>query len=179
MATANGNGRALEDTVKGALVGKGFTETSHSDWREAGQPSGKFILTNAPYKSIYGHEKGTRSKTEFLLVDGDRRIRIECKWQQSSGSVDEKFPYLFLNCCLTMEEPEIILILGGAGCRPAARQWLENAAAFGFHGIDPKGRIKVMDLEKFMTWANGSWAHVHAPRQAAKASKKTSNQATA
>jgi hypothetical protein len=33
-----------------------------------------------------------------------RRKNIECKWQQVSGSVDEKLPYLYLNCIEAMPE---------------------------------------------------------------------------
>ena len=49
---------------------------------------------------------------------------IECKWQQSSGSVDEKYPFLFFNIVHT-GVPTIVLMDGG-GYKPAAMQWLKD-----------------------------------------------------
>ena len=66
-----------------------------------GVPIPDLLVRRVPYQSIYGH----RGVTEFLAVSASRglAVRIECKWQQSQGSVDEKFPYLYLNCrpCLS------------------------------------------------------------------------------
>ena len=53
----------------------------------------------------------------FLVIikKNNFRIRIECKWQQSSGSVDEKLPYLFLNAKDCMPEKDIMIIIDGKG----------------------------------------------------------------
>jgi hypothetical protein len=42
-------------------------------------------------------------------------VRIECKWQQSAGSVDEKLPYLYLNAIESMPEDHVIIVYGGGG----------------------------------------------------------------
>lgn len=85
------------------------------------------LVRRVPYQSIYGH----RGLTEFLAVSASRglAIRIECKWQQSQGSVDEKFPYLYLNCIQAMPEREIILLIDGNGYKPGALAWLKQAVA--------------------------------------------------
>jgi len=59
-----------------------------------------------------GHRKGTLN-TEFLLKSKEYNfnVRIECKWQQVSGSVDGKLPYLYLNSIEAMPESNIIIII--------------------------------------------------------------------
>jgi len=62
---------------------------------------------------------------DFLVLNRERfpqGLIIECKWQQSSGSVDEKYPFLYLNILKTAV-PTVILLDGG-GYRPGARHWL-------------------------------------------------------
>ncbi len=51
---------------------------------------------------------------------------IEGKWQQSSGSVEEKFPFLVL----TIEDSGIstLVVLDGGGYSEGAEQWLRNQA---------------------------------------------------
>ena len=44
------------------------------------------LWKNVPYESIYG----TNCRSEFLLKYKGRKIRIECKYQEAKGSVDEK-----------------------------------------------------------------------------------------
>jgi hypothetical protein len=47
-------------------------------------------------------------------------IGIECKWQRISGSVDEKFPYAYLNCIEAMPERDIIIVVDGGGAKQGA-----------------------------------------------------------
>lgn len=54
-------------------------------------------------------------------------IRIECKWQQSAGSVDEKLPYLYLNTIEAMPEKHIVIIIDGDGFKEGAKKWLRDA----------------------------------------------------
>lgn len=49
---------------------------------------------------------------------------IECKWQQSGGSVDEKYPFLLFNIMKT-GTPTVVLLDGG-GYKPAAMEWLRR-----------------------------------------------------
>ncbi len=68
---------------------------------------------NVPFTTIYQHG----GNTEFRLISEryNMDIRIECKWQQVAGSVDEKLPYLYLNCIEAMPEKHIIIIIDGDG----------------------------------------------------------------
>jgi hypothetical protein len=62
----------------------------------------------------------------------------------SAGSVDEKFPYLFLNARDRMPEQEVWIILHGEGARPKAVEYLKRECA----QVNTKS-ILVMDLSGF------------------------------
>ncbi|BAZ40004.1 hypothetical protein NIES4101_59650 [Calothrix sp. NIES-4101] len=74
---------------------------------------------------------------------------IECKWQESGGSVDEKFPYLNLNIQNSYPAPTIIVI-GGEGMRDGAIDWLRDRVN------DNKNLIAVQNLDRFIAWANNN-----------------------
>ncbi len=146
----------MEKTVEVVLAGRGFEVVSWRDWEEAPEKYGdELLLTNAPFKTIYGHP----GRSEFLLKSAryDLDIRIECKWQQSSGSVDEKFPYLLLNCIEQMPERTIFIIVDGGGAKPGAVRWLREAAASGkFQEENRDKEIVVMNLSEFLVWVNST-----------------------
>lgn len=152
---ANRSGKVLESSIQNLFHQHGFAEVSYKLWKEHPSRYGtELLLRDAPYTSIYGHQ----GKTEFLALSQrlNLELRIECKWQQSSGSVDEKFPYLYLNCIFAMPENNIAIVVDGGGAKPAAISWLKNAA-LKRHLIPPEmpdKNIKVQSLSEFMAWAN-------------------------
>ena len=86
----------------------------------------------------------------------DCEIRIECKWQQSNGSVDEKFPYLYLNCIEAMPEKEIVIIVDGDGAKAGAITWLQETVKSKKYTSDSNNdkTIHVFSLAEFIKWAN-------------------------
>lgn len=152
---ANSSGNTLEKMVIATFESKGFEVEMYRKWVKQPEKYGnELVLRNVPYETIYGHN----GNTEFLIKSAiyDLEIRIECKWQQSSGSVDEKFPYLYLNCIEKMPESTIIIIVGGGGAKLGAVEWLKSAANSRKYWKDdkPTKEILVMDLEGFIIWAN-------------------------
>ncbi len=124
---ANRSGIFLEDIIQNEFLIRGapsfrFSKKRFNDdlfYR-------RFLLKNVPYRSIYD----CKSTSEFVYRDLDGHdIRIECKNQDSKGSVDEKFPYLIENARRTMPEREIWLVVEGLGARPKAVAWLKKEAA--------------------------------------------------
>ena len=97
-AKANTSGRLLEETVTRTICGW-LPDIKILLAKDRANEDPPLLLRHVPYRSIYG----TPSKTEFVLVLPDRSIRIECKWQAVSGSVDEKYPYMFLNMSTVIE----------------------------------------------------------------------------
>ncbi len=152
---ANTQGKILEQTVIPTFEGRGFKVISYSKWMKEKEKHGdELLLKNVPYTSIYGHQ----GRTEFLVKSARYgfEVRIECKWQQSSGSVDEKFPYLYLNCIEAMPERDIIIIADGGGMKEGALAWLKKAAKDKYYcppGVNEKN-IEVFSLGEFITWAN-------------------------
>ena len=155
MTPSTESGNVLEKTVVSVFQSKRFIVVSYRDWQNNPLQHGEeVLLTNAPYTTIYGH----RGQTEFLLKSKrySKEIRIECKWQQVSGSVDEKLPYLYLNCIESMPEKEIIVVIDGDGWKKGAIEWLKKAVSSARYfepGRDQKS-VKVFNLKEFLTWAN-------------------------
>lgn len=91
----------------------------------------------------------TKRIVDFLIFNDARFLNgliIECKWQQSSGSVDEKFPYLIFNIVKT-GIPSIILLDGG-GYKPAAKEWLSDQVP------EHQALIGVYDMAEFQREIN-------------------------
>ena len=152
---ANSSGRTLESTIVATVASKGFVHVPYRLWVQKPTTYGsELLLRDAPYTTIYGHS----GKSEFLLRSQryDLEVRIECKWQQSAGSVDEKFPYLYLNCVECMPEKQIILLVDGGGAKPGSVAWLREACRSGRYTTPTTAAktISVMNLSEFLVWAN-------------------------
>lgn len=125
---SNLSGQFLERCIQQEFEARGVPVFSfednryNNDWVSECQ-----LLKNVPYTSIYG----CKSRSEFLYRDCrlDTNIRIECRWQQVPGSVDEKLPYLYMNAVEAMPEQEIWLVLEGDGARAEAINWLKQKCA--------------------------------------------------
>lgn len=151
---ANSSGSTLEQTIMATLASKGFVIANYRQWAKNPATYGdEVLLCNVPYATIYGHP----GNTEFLLRSAryGLEIRIECKWQQSAGSVDEKFPYLYLNCVEQMPEQQIIIVVDGGGAKAGAVAWLRRACQQRLYLApdDPK-TITMLSLVEFLMWAN-------------------------
>nr|QUV75658.1 hypothetical protein [Caulerpa lentillifera] len=151
MNRGNSSGNVLEQNVVSTFKAKGFEVVKYKFW-DKNKYGGELLLENVPFESIYGH----KGYTEFLLKSQkyNLEIRIECKWQQSAGSVDEKFPYLYLNCVESILEKDIIIIIDGGGYKEGALKWIKEATRRRKYQNSNKKNIQVMNIVEFMTWAN-------------------------
>jgi ABC-type Fe3+-citrate transport system substrate-binding protein len=127
-------------------------------WDENPENYGKeLLLKNVPFTTIYGH----KGNTEFLLLSEKYKlkIRIECKWQQSPGSVDEKLPYLYLNTIESMPENNIIILIDGNGFKSGAKKWLKDAVSKKLYTTknNENKNVLVFSLTEFFTWANNTF----------------------
>lgn len=145
-ARANRAGKGLEDAVEICVKQYGFEPIFYREWinSKVGTSERGVLLKNVPYTNVYGGS----SRGEFLLSGaGIKDTRIECRLQNVSGSVDEKFPYLFENA-KAFEERDVILVVEGDGYKRGAKSWLRSQAA----SIKYKD-IKVLSLTEFTEWA--------------------------
>jgi hypothetical protein len=151
---ASSQGFILEKTFQGIFESKNFELVKYSSWLKNPDLYGnELLLKNVGYTSIYKHI----GRTEFLLLSEKykAKIRIECKWQQSSGSVDEKLPYLYLNAVYSMPEDDIIIVIDGNGWKKGAVEWLKSAVENKlFTPPDFKKNIIVYSLADFMIRVN-------------------------
>lgn len=157
---SNVTGNQLEATVKSVLKGKGFEVVNYRVWeRNKSEYGSELLLENVPFTTIYNH----RGNTEFLLVSQkyNLRMRIECKWQQSNGSVDEKLPYLYLNTIEAMPEASVMILIDGAGWKPGSINWLKEAVKERKYTTSDNANkeIHVVSLSEFFTWANKTFRH--------------------
>ena len=152
---SNITGNQLEVAVKTVLTGKGFELINYRIWEKAKENYGdELLLENVPFMTIYEH----KGNTEFLLISKkyNLHIRIECKWQQSAGSVDEKLPYLYLNTIEAMPENSIMILIDGGGWKAGAIKWLKKAVKEKKYTSEENNdkEILVFSLTEFFTWAN-------------------------
>jgi hypothetical protein len=128
MSEACNSGRFLEGVIQREFAER---KVPVFDWCLVGNNGDiferRFLLRNVPYTNLYGGP----SRSEFVYRDfyNEIDIRIECRWQEVPGSVDEKFPYLLLNARHAMPESEVWLIVDGSGARQRAINWFRGAAA--------------------------------------------------
>ena len=152
---SNISGNQLEVAVKTVLLGKGFELVKYRVWEKNQEKYGKeLLLENVPFTTVYNHN----GNTEFLLISEkfNLKIRIECKWQQVAGSVDEKLPYLYLNTIEAMPEETIMILIDGSGWKTGAIKWLKDAVKQKKYTSEENKHkeILVFSLADFFTWAN-------------------------
>jgi len=147
------NGGRFEKRIKNSLKPHGFEVLSVAEWRDMGRPRGEYLLTNAPYTTLYG----TAGRTEFLLLSAKRglEIRIEAKYQSAQGSVDEKLPYVYLSLIEAVPEKTVFVVIDGPGWRPGSIDWLRRTAAERRYGTPSDKTVRVFSLEEFLGWAEG------------------------
>jgi hypothetical protein len=139
---------------------------SNARFQRASVVPARYVIRNYPHPSVYG----TPGKKEALIVapnglgyfaleeDGSAQVILEAKWQEASGSVDEKFPYIW-EAFIRSPVRNWVIVLDGrywrtgrgkaaVGWRRALAPWPEGRR---LHVLDRKGFI---DLAT-MAWGNG------------------------
>lgn len=96
-------------------------------------------------KSIYGHPLKT-DRYVHNVTGFPSGLAIESKWQDGTGSVDEKFPYLVTNIKNCFPCPAIV-VYGGGGFKKGAIPWLKNH-------VDDKKFVAALTFEEFLSWVN-------------------------
>ncbi len=77
-----------------------------------------------------GHDiYGKQRRIDFILYHPQRWpscLVIQCKWQSSVGSVDEKYPFELLS--IQLNEFPTIIVLDGGGYGKGAEMWVKGQA---------------------------------------------------
>lgn len=126
----NENGAFFEREVLTAIEQRfGLPVIKYSDYMAIDPQSrpSKCVLTNAPYEGYkkklgwnlpteeFPTKRGTRpSRTEYVvIIDGNTHIRLECKFQDTSGSVIDKLPATVIDLQNYIPEKESFIVVGG------------------------------------------------------------------
>jgi len=124
---ANLSGKAAENTIYCIMKERGYTVQRQY----------------AIGQSIYGHNV----KVDFYITGIARfpaGLIIESRWQEVTGSADEKFPYMVQNIQAVYPHPTII-VYGGGGSKLGAIHWLKLQVGGNLYAA--------FSFEEFMTWA--------------------------
>ncbi len=149
---AQQTGNLLENFVEQILLAKGYTEFwnfKNSSFENRKAIGGKqFLRHPCVGNTIYEKPR----QCDLLVINRDffpDDLIIECKWQQSKGSVDEKYPFLLFNILKT-GVPTIVLLDGGGYSGPA-KKWLQEQ-------VHEKGAlIGVWDMSEFQKRVNNGF----------------------
>ena len=123
---ANHSGRRLEDNVSSILEDRGYQFVKPIRFfpmKMMEQPI--YSVQYKIGKDIYGKNR----RVDRILYHPKLYpscLVIQCKWQASSGSVEEKYPFEVLS--LQKNKYDTIIILDGEGYSKGAKQWLLNQA---------------------------------------------------
>ncbi len=94
-------------------------------------------------------------KVDVLAEKDGRRILISLKWQQTSGTIEQKVPFetICLAEALDRGYGQAYLVLGGEGMRANLRQFYVNGGLRPYLSV-PWDRIEIVTLEAFVARAN-------------------------
>lgn len=143
--TANKTGVNLEKFIEDALKRLGYTYI---------EPT-KFFPAMYLKQPMYSHKVrhglniyGLQSEYDFTVYHPEKHpegLIIEVKWQQSGGTVDEKFPYLVINI-QTKYPFKTVLVLDGGGYRKGSEKWVRSQIG--------NNLTHVFNMAEFQTWVN-------------------------
>jgi hypothetical protein len=128
-ARANRHGRSAEDSIADFLRRQGC----------------EFLRQVDVGRSIFNK----RIRADFLVTNIEEfptGLVVESKWQDTTGTADEKYAYLLENVrsMLGYRHP-VLVVLGGGGACPGATQYLE-------HAVDGQRLVGVFSFDRFMSW---------------------------
>jgi len=114
------------------------------------------LVKNFPYQCVFDFQ----SYTEFVLCKDNRRIRIECKMQNTQGTKDTALHTTYYDA-LSAPEEEVLLIIDGVGIRPKILEWLQNAIDTKLHYPDNKKKtVRKMNTLQFTKWVENNFPHL-------------------
>ena len=145
MPRSQGTGKILENFVVDIFASKNYLEV----------PRVRFEPSKTLEQPIFAKQfhTGTNIYNKNRYVDfiayhpvkQPQGLVIQCKWQSSSGSVEEKYPFEVLS--IFKDTIPAIVILDGGGYSEGAKNWLVDQANNGSY------LIGVFDQGEFIRWS--------------------------
>lgn len=154
---ATKSGKWFEDEVEKVFLERGVIINAWGNAtdifeKKATEHTPAILYKNVPYENMFGDScVGEFVLRLFRLVGDHIDIRVECRHQQSPGSVDEKVPCLIGNCKY-FEQKNTILVVDGDGMRSNVRKWLVKEAERITTTTDRN--VMVFRLDELKKWSN-------------------------
>ena len=151
-------GQTLEDVIRSMRL-VGFVECSSAELAKANNDmfaeQQRLLVTNMAYTTIFG----TKGRREYHIQSPEWTGELECKFQNTGGSVDEKMVYVTETLKRTSLQ-RLVIVYGGAYWLKQSRgkaiiAWLKTEAAAMQHTY--RKELKVLSLDGFITWVNRIW----------------------
>lgn len=147
---ANRHGKKLENCVLSTFLSEGYIAVNYNEYEKNMKKyeNKPLIIKNVPYVSIFG----SNCKSEFVALNPliNLNVRIECKWQQTKGTADEKLTTALMNA-VEQKEKNIILLIDGGGQRESVVNWLKQQSK---ELSNNNKLISVMNMSEFLIWSN-------------------------
>ena len=155
-------GQTLEGVIR-AIRLMGFAECSATEAANANGdlfPCQRLLVKNMPYTTIFG----TPGRREYFIQSPEWTGELECKFQNTGGSVDEKMVYVAETLKRTQLQ-RLALVYGGVFWLKETRgiaviKWMKNEAVAIKHTC--RKELLVMTLDEFITWVSRTWKHQRA-----------------
>lgn len=123
---ANRTGHVFENQIENLITERNYM------WFPPNRIIAGSILEQPIYTAQYPISKslyeGKDTRADFILYHPQKHpdfLIIECKWQQSKGTAEEKLPYLVSNIEQNYKYPSMIVIDGG-GHSKGAIKWIKD-----------------------------------------------------
>ena len=122
---ANKRGTTLEKSIE-ALLSEDYQKVAAKDFFDSKKLKKPIFAAQCTMgKDIYGKDR----RVDFILYHPNlwkNCLVIQCKWQSSSGSVEQKYPFEVLS--IKASGFETIIVLDGGGYSAGAENWLKAQA---------------------------------------------------
>ena len=142
-------GQVLENIIQ-AMQLRDFAVISAEEFNRPclEQQHQRLLVKNWPYTTIFG----TQGRREYYIHSPEFRGQLECKFQSSSGSTDEKM-ILISETLRRTEETGMVLVYAGQWWKEARGKkiidWMKREAKT-FDGTGKQ--FLVLDIDNFICW---------------------------
>ena len=115
----------------------------------------RLLVANMPYTTIFG----TPGRREYFIQSDEWTGELECKFQNTGGSVDEKMAYIAETLKRT-ELNRLAVVYGGLFWTEEFRgkaiiEWMKREAVLIRETHDKE--LLVMTLDEFIKWVQKTW----------------------
>jgi hypothetical protein len=151
-------GQTLEAVIRCIRL-VGFTECTAKELRESRNDifaeKQRLLVSHMPYTTIFG----TQGRREYFIQSDEWTGELECKFQNTSGSVDEKMAYITETLKRT-DLTRLAVVYGGIFWTEQLRgkaiiEWMKRESELIRQSHNKE--LLVMTLDEFIQWVQKTW----------------------